>query len=155
MRRKPGALRSASKSRALALLHGPEAGLFVRAPRRFVPDQVRDLRGSEASEAPFFQGVIEQRGHEATPSEARAGAVASAAPGSALLGFPRQASKYLKILDFSMGSFFVDRASVHGALSLHLGGKLILGRSIETLGSAVTDALLAAYKPSANPSSEK
>jgi AcrR family transcriptional regulator len=46
-------------------------------------------------------------------------------------------------------------ASVHGALSLHLGGKLNLGRPIEILGSAVTDALLAAFKPSANPSSEK
>jgi AcrR family transcriptional regulator len=46
-------------------------------------------------------------------------------------------------------------AGVHGAVSLHLGGKLILGRPIEALGSAVTDALLAAYRPTANLPSEK
>jgi AcrR family transcriptional regulator len=46
-------------------------------------------------------------------------------------------------------------AGVHGAVSLHLGGKLILGRSVEALGSEVTDALLAAYRPAANPPSEK
>jgi AcrR family transcriptional regulator len=46
-------------------------------------------------------------------------------------------------------------ASVHGALSLHLGGKLILGRSVEALGTAVTEALLAAYRPTTNPPSEK
>jgi AcrR family transcriptional regulator len=45
-------------------------------------------------------------------------------------------------------------AGVHGAVSLHLGGKLILGRSVEALGTAVTDALLAAYRPPANPSLE-
>jgi len=46
-------------------------------------------------------------------------------------------------------------AGVHGAVSLHLSGKLILGHSVEALGSEVTDALLAAYRPPTNPPTEK
>jgi len=46
-------------------------------------------------------------------------------------------------------------AGVHGAVSLHVGGKLILGRTVEALGTEVTNALLAAYRPPATPTLEK
>jgi AcrR family transcriptional regulator len=38
-------------------------------------------------------------------------------------------------------------ASVHGAVSLHLGRKLVLGLDLDTLVSSITDALLLAYQP--------
>jgi AcrR family transcriptional regulator len=37
-------------------------------------------------------------------------------------------------------------AGIHGAVSLHLGGKLILGQDLEALARSVTDAFLIAYR---------
>jgi AcrR family transcriptional regulator len=46
-------------------------------------------------------------------------------------------------------------AGIHGAVSLHVGRKLVLGRKIEDLGSAITEALLRAYRPGVTPPSEE
>ncbi len=42
-------------------------------------------------------------------------------------------------------------ASVHGAVSLHLGRKLVLGVDVDTLVSSITRSLLFAYQPRRSP----